>query len=286
MQWLDNYGDQRYDGHAVQKWLASNVDVCVYIAGAYLAFVFTGPRVMEALFHGKPSVAIIKKAWALWNLALSAFSLYGWLRVAPPLLRHLMKDGMHDTLCTFHEDEFYTTKVGFAMGMFAISKVPEFIDTVFLLMRGVNLSFLSWFHHVTTYLFVWYSYQQGTSIFICAAAMNYFVHSIMYFYFFLSEAGFKSLVKPFAMYITLLQITQMVGGLFVSGYVLLQKLTEGTSKSKTCSGTSISTARTQLVIYIFNFYLFSEMFVKGYVLPRKAPAGEATAVTAPSRKAA
>lgn len=280
MQWLDNYGDQRYDGHAVQKWLASNVDVCVYIAGAYLAFVFTGPRVMEALFHGKPPVAIIKKAWALWNLALSAFSLYGWLRVAPPLLRHLMKDGMHDTLCTFHEDEFYTTKVGFAMGMFAISKVPEFIDTVFLLMRGVNLSFLSWFHHVTTYLFVWYSYQQGTSIFICAAAMNYFVHSIMYFYFFLSEAGFKSLVKPFAMYITLLQITQMVVGLyFTVSFIVHHK-----ADPQGCNGSTMALARGQCMIYIFNFYLFSEMFVKGYVLPRKAPAGEATAVTAPASK--
>ncbi|KAK7197495.1 fatty acid elongase [Novymonas esmeraldas] len=282
MQWLDNYGDNHYDGHAVQQWLMTNTDVCVYIAGAYLAFVFTGPRIMEALFHGSPPVGIIKKAWALWNVGLSVFSLYGWLRVGPPLVRHLLNDGLHDTLCTFHEDEFYTTKVGFAIGMFAISKLPEFIDTVFLLMKGVRLSFLSWFHHVTTYLFAWYSYQQGTSIFICAAAMNYFVHSIMYMYFALSEAGFKNLVKPFAMYITLLQITQMVGGLFVSGYVLVQKLNDDATKASSCPGTSTSTARTQLVIYIFNFYLFSEMFVKGYLLPRKAPAGAARRT--PSKK--
>ncbi|GET87090.1 fatty acid elongase, putative [Leishmania tarentolae] len=281
MQWLDHYGDHHYDGHAVQKWLASNVDVCAYIAGAYLAFVFTGPRIMEVLFHGKKPMGI-KKAWALWNLGLSVFSLYGWLRVGPPLLRHFMNDGLHKTLCTFHEDEFYTTKVGFAIGMFAISKVPEFIDTVFLLMSGVKLGFLSWFHHVTTYLFAWYSYQQGTSIFICAAAMNYFVHSIMYMYFALSEAGFKKLVKPFAMYITLLQITQMVGGLFVSGYVLTQKLTEDAANP--CTGTSLSAARTQLVIYIFNFYLFSEMFVKAYILPRKAPAG-APRRPSPSKRA-
>ncbi|KAG5505113.1 hypothetical protein JIQ42_04300 [Leishmania sp. Namibia] len=270
MQWLDNYGDHHYDGHAVQKWLETNVDVCVYIAGAYLAFVFSGPKFMKALFNGKPPVSIIKKAWALWNIALSVFSMYGWFRVGPPLLRHLMKDGLHDTLCTFHDDEFYTTKVGFAIGMFAISKVPEFIDTVFLLTKGVKLSFLSWFHHVTTFLFAWHSYQKGTSIFICAAAMNYFVHSIMYLYFFLSEVGYKDLVKPYAMYITLLQIAQMVGGLFVSGYVTVQKLTEDSTKHSDCPGTSLSSARAQLVIYIFNFYLFSEMFIKGYVLPRKA----------------
>ncbi|KPA77237.1 putative mitochondrial beta-ketoacyl-CoA synthase,beta-ketoacyl-coenzyme A [Leptomonas pyrrhocoris] len=273
MQWLDNYGDHQYDGRAVRRWLEDNVDVCVYIAGAYLAFVFTGPKIMEALFHGNPPLGIIKKCWALWNVSLSVFSMYGVLRVGPPVVRSLSKRGLHDSLCTFREEEFYTTKVGFALGMFAISKVPEFMDTVFLLMRGVRLSFLSWFHHVTTFLFAWYSYQQGTSIFILAAAMNYFVHSIMYAYFALSEAGYKNLVKPFAMYITLLQITQMVGGLFVSSYVVYQKVSYGESA---CSGTSMSAGRTQLVIYIFNFYLFSEMFVKGYILPRKAPAPRAS----------
>jgi elongation of very long chain fatty acids protein 6 len=274
MQWLDNYGDHQYDGRAVQQWLASNVDVCVYIAAAYLAFVFTGPQLMNTLFHGNPPLGIIKKAWALWNVGLSVFSMYGVLRVGPPLIRNFSKYGLHDTLCTFREEEFYSTKVGFAIGMFAISKVPEFMDTVFLLMRGVRLSFLSWFHHVTTYLFAWYSYQQGTSIFICAAAMNYFVHSIMYMYFALSEAGYKNLVKPFAMYITLLQITQMVCGLFISGYVVYQHLFVGNSA---CPGTTLSAGRTQLIIYIFNFYLFSEMFVKGYILPRKAPAPRASA---------
>ncbi|KAG5509399.1 hypothetical protein JKF63_06709 [Porcisia hertigi] len=284
MQWLDNYGDHHYDGHAVQKWLSENVDVCVYIAGAYLAFVFTGPKIMNALFHGKPPLSVIKMAWALWNVGLSVFSLYGWLRVGPPLVQHLMNDGLHDTFCTFREEEFYTTRVGFAMGMFAISKLPEFIDTVFLLMKGVKLSFLSWFHHVTTYLFAWYSYQQGSSIFIYAAAMNYFVHSIMYMYFALAEAGFKNLVKPFAMYITLLQITQMIGGLFVSGYAIFQKLTEDPKTSSICPGVSLSIARTQLVVYIFNFYLFSEMFIKGYVLPRKPGAASGGAARSSTKK--
>ncbi|KPI88672.1 putative fatty acid elongase [Leptomonas seymouri] len=273
MQWLDNYGDHHFNGYVIKNWQENNVDVCVYIAAVYLAFVFKGPMIMEALFHGQPPLGLIKKCWAVWNTALSVFSMYGVLRVGPPLIRNFSKHGLHGTLCTFREDQFYTTKVGFAIGMFAVSKVPEFMDTVFLLMRGVRLSFLSWFHHVTTFLFAWYSYQRGTSIFICAAAMNYFVHSIMYMYFALSEAGFKNLVKPFAMYITLLQIAQMMAGLFVTGYVVYQHVAFGES---TCPGTTLSSSRSQLVVYIFNFYLFTEMFVKGYLMPRKVASPRAS----------
>lgn len=287
MEALDNYLITHFDGHAVQTWLANNVDIGVYIAAAYLTFVFKGPQLVDFIFSGNPPTKLIKMCWSLWNVGLAVFSMYGVYHTVPLFINNLRRYGQKDTLCRFREDEFFTGKHGVAMGLFSLSKLPEFGDTFFLIMGGKRkLPFLSWFHHVTIFLYAWMAYQQASSIWIVLASINYFVHSIMYTYFALAEAGFKSLVKPFAMYITLLQITQMVGGLFVSGYVLLQKLTEGTSKPKTCSGTSISTARTQLVIYIFNFYLFSEMFVKGYVLPRKAPAGEATAVTAPSRKAA
>ncbi|EPY38746.1 fatty acid elongase [Angomonas deanei] len=240
------------------------MDISVYIAAAYLTFVFAGPHYIEKIFKGKLPVSLVKKVWMVWNLGLSIFSLYGTLIIVPAVVKNFSTRSFYETVCVLRDEELYTTTVGHALALFAISKLPEFGDTFFLLFTGKkSLPFLQWFHHVTTYLFAWMSYQSGSSIFIFAAAMNYFVHTIMYFYFALAEAGFKDWVKPYGIYITLLQITQMVGGLFFSGYAVYQNLTA------TCPGTSLQVSRTQLMVYICNFYLFSEMFVKAYVLPQK-----------------
>ncbi|CCW64236.1 unnamed protein product [Phytomonas sp. EM1] len=272
MQFIDEYGKNHFNGYKFKEWLTKNNDICIYIAAVYLAFVFIGPSLIEKLMTLTPGrVKIIKKLWMLWNLLLSVFSLYGALRVTPALISDLRHYGLHGTLCTFHPEHFYTTEVGFAMGIFAISKVPEFMDTFFLILTGKRrLPFLSWFHHVTTYLFVWFAYQEGSSIFVVAASMNYVVHTIMYFYFALAEAGYKSLVKPFAMYITLLQILQMVLGLCTSLYALYQKYL-GDFKPEACPGVSLANNRVQIIIYICNFYLFTEMFVKTYIFVPKRP---------------
>ncbi|EPY23322.1 fatty acid elongase [Strigomonas culicis] len=269
MEALNNYGENVYNGLVLRQWLEDNVDISVYIAGVYLTFVFAGPHYIEKLFKGKQPVGLIKKAWMLWNFGLSIFSLYGVIRIVPVVLEKFQKNTMYENICIFHPEEFYTTKTGFAVGLFAISKLPEFGDTFFLLMTGKkSLPFLQWFHHVTTYLFAWMSYQMGSSIFIYAAAMNYFVHTIMYFYFALAEAGLKNVVKPFGIYITALQITQMVGGLFFTGYSVYHNYRKVFDPSAPgCPGTDITVSRTQLLVYIFNFYLFSEMFVKSYILP-------------------
>ncbi|KPI88670.1 putative fatty acid elongase, partial [Leptomonas seymouri] len=197
MQALDDYLVAHWDGHAVQQWLANNVDMCVYIAAAYLAFVFKGPVLVDLIFRGSPPTKLIKKCWAVWNVALAVFSMYGVYHIVPTFVGNLQKYGMRETLCTFREDEFYTGPIGVAMGLFSLSKLPEFGDTFFLILGGKrSLPFLSWFHHVTIFLYAWMAYQQASSIWIVLASINYFVHSVMYTYFAFAEAGFKNLVKP------------------------------------------------------------------------------------------
>lgn len=280
MQRLDNYGDHQYNGYALRDWYSNNFDVALYICAAYLAFVFKGPSVIARLRGSSAPpdakstyITVVKKTWVVWNLMLSVFSLYGVTRVAPTVLYNFRKYGLHDTLCNFREDELYTTRVGFAMGMFAISKLPEFGDTVFLILQGKRqLPFLQYFHHTSMFLFVWLAYEQGSTIFICAAVMNYAVHTIMYFYFAMAEAGFKRLVKPFAMYITILQLLQMMGAMYVAAYVIYHKRMDAAAglapgSAGSCPGTSLTNARFQLTIYSFFLYLFGEMFYNAYVRP-------------------
>ena len=98
------------------------------------------------------------------------------------------------------------------MALFMISKIPELIDTMFMVVRGRNIRFLHWYHHLTVLLYCWLitrTTYPGTPF----SLLNAFVHSIMYYYYARTAQG----VRPqFAKFITLIQLTQMVLGLLLS----------------------------------------------------------------------
>ena len=89
-------------------------------------------------------------------------------------------------------------------------------------MHKKKLIFLHWYHHISVLLFCWAAYAESSPTGIIYCAMNYFVHGIMYFYYFLMAV--RSKPKWFkAQWITLLQIAQMVAGIIVTAvgcYVL------------------------------------------------------------------
>ncbi|EPY18414.1 hypothetical protein STCU_09991 [Strigomonas culicis] len=122
---------------------------------------------------------------------------------------------------------------------------------------------MSWFHHVTIFLYSWYAYQQKSTIFIIIASMNYPVHTIMYLYFAFSEFGLARFVKPFAKYITIMQICQMIGGITMTAIAQYHKWQDDVHDA--CPGATWAMCRGQNMIYIANLYLFSEMFLNAYV---------------------
>jgi elongation of very long chain fatty acids protein 6 len=88
--------------------------------------------------------------------------------------------------------------------MFIFSKIPELMDTVFLVLQkkpvrstrtpphtavhhdaqltahlAPQVIFLHWFHHVTVLLYCWHAYVAGTAPGLWFACINYCVHSIM-----------------------------------------------------------------------------------------------------------
>lgn len=283
MEAISKFSDTYYDGYAVRDFLVRNVDLSLYIAGGYLFFVFYGPAVIEKyhLTMGKMNEKtgirekspIIKYSWILWNFFLSFFSLYGTLHVTPYVVNQVRTLGWRGALCTLDSATFYQGKVGMAVGLFCLSKGPEFLDTFFIIISGKkNLPFLQWFHHVTTFLFAWHAYAVGSSALYFAAALNYTVHVIMYFYFALSELGFKKVVRPFAVYITTIQILQMIFGTLWISMIISYKLTDLVKGSPdSCSGTPWDVARVQFFIAFANFCLFTHMFLGAYVLKKKKP---------------
>lgn len=75
--------------------------------------------------------------------------------------------------------------VFFRITIFCISKVPELIDTLFIVLRKQKLIFLHWFHHATVLIYAWYSYHDWTASGRWFVFMNYSVHGKFLILFFL-----------------------------------------------------------------------------------------------------
>lgn len=168
--------------------------------------------------------------------------------------------GFYHTVCNPSYVEV-TRVSAFWTWMFALSKVPELGDTIFIVLRKQNLIFLHWYHHITVLLFTWYSYGQHISPARWYICMNYLVHSLMYSYYAARALGFR-VPKRIAMLITVSQIVQMVVGCYVTyyGYVkasqgIFCQIPEGTAK-------------LGLAMYGSYFVLFAHFFVNSYYSPK------------------
>lgn len=95
---------------------------------------------------------------------------------------------------------------------------------------------------------------------IVFVSMNYSVHAIMYFYYFLMANGIRCW---WAKYITYLQISQMVVGMFTVASHVYYRYTV-----KNCDGSERNLAFGML-IYGSYFALFCQFFVGKYVAQQK-----------------
>ncbi|ELU05135.1 hypothetical protein CAPTEDRAFT_214636 [Capitella teleta] len=108
-------------------------------------------------------------------------------------------------------------RIASALWWYYISKLVEFLDTVFFILRKKNsqVSFLHVYHHVTMFPLWWVGVKWvagGQSFF--GAMMNSFIHVIMYTYYGLSGLG-PSFQKYlwWKRYLTRVQLVQFVVGM-------------------------------------------------------------------------
>lgn len=199
----------------------------------------------------------LKIPLAMWNLFLSVFSFFGAVRTVPHLLWLFAFVGPYKVMCGDPETLYGTGSIGLWCQSFVLSKIAELFDTVFIILRKRPLSFLHWYHHATVLLFCWITYVNSNPglVFI---SMNYFVHSVMYSYYFLS--AFKKWPKWInPQYITVLQISQMVVGVFCVIYYMLIF-----SEQQPCSMYK-EVLMACGAMYSTYLYLFAEYFVKRFI---------------------
>jgi elongation of very long chain fatty acids protein 6 len=132
-----------------------------------------------------------------------------------PFLFHLLLNrGYEQTMCLDPSATWGYGPTGFWMMLFMYSKIPELIDTVFIILRKKPLLFLHWYHHATVLTYCWCAYSLRTGSGIFFATMNYGVHGLMYAYYCAQALGGVPKWFP-TILITYLQIFQMLVGVAI-----------------------------------------------------------------------
>ncbi|KEG05398.1 fatty acid elongase, partial [Trypanosoma grayi] len=198
-----------FQGDKLREWMLNHTEVPAVAVALYLALVLYVPDSIMA--HRQPMN--LRGYNILWNLLLTVFSAAGAYYCVPRLLEALTAErigglavdpalgpnatvpvvpgSLYSSTCVWNDRMFFDGPVGVWVGAFVLSKIPEMLDTAFLVFQKKPVIFLHWYHHLTVMLFCWHAYAYTISSGLWFATMNYCVHSIMYFYYFVCACGLR-----------------------------------------------------------------------------------------------
>jgi len=247
-----------YDPVPVRDWTQAHPIVPIIACVLYAALIICG----RAYFESRPPLSW-RRALAMWNFTLSAFSFIGMIRTAPQLIHNLYHMSLRDNICNNPESQFGSGSTGFWVQIFCLSKFPELIDTFFIVIHKKPLIFLHWYHHITVLLYCWHSYATTSPTGLWFVSMNYAVHFIMYGYYYLMAMRLKP--RWFnAMYITVAQISQMVVGVAVTLLAFYYYEEDGPGAAQNPCWVKKENNLAAFVMYGSYLFLFASFFVGRY----------------------
>lgn len=241
--------EKNIDYTAVHTWFQTNWDLSVKLAMLYVVLVFGGRWYMS----DKPRYTL-QIPLALWNLLLASFSIFGTIRIWQVCFEIYWRHGIKGTVC--HMEYFTSPVSNFWSMVFIMSKVPELIDTAFIVLRKQKLIFLHWYHHITVMIYSWYTFRDRMSGAQWYVGMNFFVHALMYSYYFFRAIKVK-IPRWMAQTLTFLQLSQMFFGVWVQWYIYSMR------KDVRCP-THFYNIRAAVIMYGSYFMLFFKFFLDAY----------------------
>ncbi|NXU95853.1 ELOV6 protein, partial [Cettia cetti] len=191
----------------------------------------------------------------LWSFSLTLFSFIAAYRIWKQMAFLLLTKGFKQSVCS---KSFYVHPVSkLWMYLFAMSKLVEMGDTLFIVLRKKQLIFVHWYHHLLTMVVSWYGYRTMAAAMGWNAALNLVIHCVTYSYYTVTAMGIR-LPRSIAMAITTSQMVQMTGFLIISIFLFFWK------DDKLCQITwplfFISVG-----LYTTLLALFSNFFMKSYL---------------------
>jgi len=257
-----------WDGIAWTLWTSENWTIPLVAVALYLLMLLL---LIPFMRDRKPiNKAYINPVVAAWNLGLSLFSFWGLYWTAPHLYSFLVapEHGFRATVC-YSAQWYGHGYCGKAMAFFIYSKLFELFDTLWLILKKRPVIFLHSYHHITVLLYCWHSYASRISSGLWFGTMNYCVHSLMYFYYFLMTfETTRKYAKPFNWILTTLQTSQMAVGIFVT----IQSMNFGENDSVAPCNVLRTNSFLGLFMYASYFVLFLHFAIMSYCTkPKGAP---------------
>lgn len=241
-----NYLLDTSDPRTKNWFLCGSIVPCIILTALYLGFVALGPRWMQSRQPYSLANLMI-----IYNLSLVALSLYMFIEILFGAIE--AGYGLGCVPYAVHPSE---GRLVSALWWYYFSKVVEFLDTVFMVLRKKNsqITFLHVYHHSSMFV-IWYFVikvaPQGLAFF--GPLLNSGVHVWMYLYYGL--ALFPSLRNRlwWKRYLTNVQMVQFILTLVHVTYALVIK----------CNY-PFSIALTEFLYMISMLVLFSNFYRKSY----------------------
>jgi len=252
------YAEKAFNAEAARQWTDSTKTGTLWLSAAYVFVIFAGQKWMHSRSPFNLRIPLF-----VWSAVLSLFSIIGTYRTLPKLYNALVDNGWTYSVC---DSSLYLGSDGFWGFVFTMSKIIEMGDTLFIVLRRQPLIFLHWYHHITVFMYCYYSFAEYASTGRWCMVLNFFVHSVMYTYYALRAIRVR--VPSFVrMSVTILQILQMCLGLVVSVNVYVNK-----SSGVYCHTTSPN-AVFAILLYTSYLILFAHFFYQQYASPsrKKSP---------------
>lgn len=256
-------GAKEFDKGPTQALMINHPWFPLAVVAAYLALVFYGPAIMKQQKEFNLELLL-----ALWNLGLSIFSAWGSLLTMPHLIHFLTIKSFEETVCDSPAIIWGYGATGMAVQFFVLSKIPEVLDTVFIVLRKKPLTFLHWYHHVSVLLFCWNSYVTESAAGLYFVAMNYTVHAVMYFYYFARSIHIVPAKFP-SWTITILQISQFIVGTYVVCAGIYFYVYGGAKYAPGTCHNKFSNMAAGAIMYASYLYLFIDFAFRRFIFPQK-----------------
>jgi len=193
---------------SVVDWLASLLDAPVpplwfilMMCALYLVFVLGGARFMK-----NREAIPMKSLQVAHNAIMFVYSLTSTIAMGFAIGCNTPYSSFNEMICD-GEDALFTGFNHWVLFTFLISKMWEFIDTVFLVFGKHRLRFLHVYHHVITLPLSYFLYVDRSANGNICAWTNMFVHTPMYYYYTVAALGGPVWWKK---KITQIQITQFI----------------------------------------------------------------------------
>ncbi|NWW08877.1 ELOV6 protein, partial [Oreocharis arfaki] len=191
----------------------------------------------------------------LWSFSLTLFSFIAACRVWKQMSFLLLTKGFKRSLCS---QSFFVHPVSkLWIYLFALSKLVELGDTLFIVLRKKKLIFVHWYHHLCTVILSWCAYKDMMAGLGWNAALNLSIHCVTYCYYTVTAMGIR-VPTSIAMLITASQMVQMMGFVILSIYLVVWK------DDKLCQ-ISWPVLFFSAVFYTTLLALFSNFFIKTYL---------------------